>query len=348
MSHIIVTKPVNIVIKAHDDDASYHIEIVKTMQERDMTPQIEAPITKQSAQRAAEASKYEPFIKQHLGADYVEVPFDDLKISTATMDVRMHEHTELKYEELFNDLPVLDPEVYNEHPGFKWPAGTIFAAKFEAQVRGVPPTAGGVAFKNSTMIWIWLEEKSVNVKISSNSLHITGCKKVEQAAETTRLLQLHIQLLLSGPRGANARSPGDVALNVLPEQPLEYTKYYSKWPYALRFDVCMINYNFKLGVALDLPAFDIFVFENYSKFVFSSYDENINGTSMPMKCPMLSITYTVNDNGQISMCTKQADIGLSYDNVCSGYRAFYVMVKAFREQTQGNFKTLDHSTIDEE
>ena len=267
-------------------------------------------------------NKFEPFIKQHLGADYVEVPFDDLKISTATMDVRMHEKTGLQYEHLFHDLPILEKDVYELYPDYRWPAGTIFAAKFEAQVRGAPPTSEGVAFKNSAMIWMWLEEKFVNIKISSNNLHITGCKKIEQAAECVRLLQLHIQLLLNSQLGQ------------LPDTPIEPSKYYAFWPYALRFDVCMINYNFKLGVALDLPGFDLYVYEHYCRFVYSSYDQNINFTSMPMKCPALGITYTVNDNGQISMCTKESDIEHSYDNVCSGYKAFYMMVKSFREATQ--------------
>jgi len=260
------------------------------------------------------ANKYDPFIKKHLGIDFQEVPFDDLSISTATMDVRMHEHTELRYETLFRKLPVVPKESYSD--AFKWPAGTIFAAKFEDQVRGSPPAGGSsVAFKNSTMIWMWLEEKWVNVKISSNNLHITGCKKVEHAAETARHLQLHIQHLV----GVSSSSP------------IEPTEFYSKWPYGRRIDVCMINFNFKLGVALDLPKFDAFIAENFGQAVFSSYDQNIHGTSMPLKCPVLSVTYTVNDNGQISMCTKEADVEKSYANVCNGYNVFYVIAHAFND-----------------
>lgn len=273
-------------------------------------------------QETKKVNKFEPFIKQHLGACYAEVPFDDLEISTATMDVRMHERTALRYDHLFFDLPVVEREVYEEYQDRKWPAGTIYAAKFEAQVRGTSPTSEGVAFKNSTMIWMWLEDKPVNIKISSNNLHITGCKKIEQAAECMRLLQLHIQVLMSAELGP------------LPDQPVEPSKYYAFWPYALRFDVCMINYNFKLGVALDLPKFDLYVFKHHNRFVFSSYDQNINFTSMPMKCPMLGITYTINDNGKISMCTSESDIEVSYDNLLHGYEAFYVMVKNFREASQ--------------
>lgn len=269
-----------------------------------------------------EAAKYDPFLKQHLGADYIEVPFEDLQLSTATMDVRMHERTQIQYRALFEDLPVIPSAIFKAQPvDTRWPAGTIIASKFEGQVKGTPPTTTDFAFKNSTMLWIWLEDKMVNVKVSSNNLHITGCKKIEHAAETARLLQMHIQLLI-GHTG---------------EEPLEPSKYYTRWPYALRFDVCMINYNFKLGVALDLPKFDIFVYENYKQFVFSSYDQNINGTSMPMKCAQLSITYTVNDNGQISMCTGEADIGISCENIYNGYKAFYVMAREFRAHTQQCF-----------
>lgn len=267
---------------------------------------------------SSETTKYDPFLKQHLGSDYIEVPFDELKISTATMDVRMHERTELNYKQLFLDLPVVPEAEYNENPLRRWPAGTIFAAKFEDRVRGVPPTTSEVAFKNSTMLWIWLTDKAVNVKISSNNLHITGCKKVEHAAETARLLQLHILVLLEKQFGQ------------LPEEPLEDTPYFVRWPYVLRFDVCMINYNFTLGVALDLPAFDIFISRNYAKFAFSSYDQNVNGTGMPLECPMLAVKYTINDNGQISMCVKDADIEISLENVVKAYKAFYVIVNSFK------------------
>jgi hypothetical protein len=191
----------------------------------------------------------------------------------------------------------------------KWPAGTITAAKLGLKARGTPPTVTTKAMKNAAMIWIWLEEKVVNVKIACSSFHITGCKKLEHASEAVRYIQQHIQLLCRGD-----------------------FKPYKLFPFALRFDIHMINYNFNLGVALSLPKFDVFMFENYSEFVFSSYDENIHQTSMPMKCPKLRITYTVNDNGQISMCSKESDIETSNINTINGYGLFYTILNDFRRQ----------------
>ncbi len=278
--------------------------------------------------------RFDPFIKQCLGAEYMEVPFEDLTISTATIDVRAHIDTGLNYEQLYYSLPVIPKKVYESISNYHWPEATVYAAKFENLIRGAPPNEETKAFKNSTMIWMWLKEKPVNIKVSSNNFHITGCKKLEHAAEAVRLLQGHIQLL-SPPSGGNKVDDDGNGDDDSNSAVTSSVALYKNFPHALRFDVCMINYNFKLGVALDLPKFDIFTYKNFPKLVYSPYDQNINKTSMPMKCPVLSITYTINDNGQVSMCTAEADIEKSYDNVCKGYEVFYVMVNAFRDDING-------------
>jgi len=252
-------------------------------------------------------SRYDPFIKQCLGAKYKERLFDDLTISTATIDVRLPEVANIDYKFLFENLAVVPKSVQDALKLDRWPAGTIFAAKEGDRFRGNPPTKTTKALKNAAMIWIWLTEKWVNVKISRSSLHVTGCKKLEQAAEACRYVQQHMELL--------------VTTNFKP---------YGSYPYALRFDVNMINYNFSLDVALSLPDFEDFVYKNWQEHVVSSYDQNIHGTALPLRCPELKVKYTVNDNGQVSMCTSVSDVEQALFNVREAYMLFFKMLNDFQ------------------
>lgn len=249
--------------------------------------------------------KYAPFIKQCLGAKYSERAFEDLTISTATVDVRLPAVANVNYKSLY-DLFCVDPRYSVTVRG---PSGTIFAAKEGSRSRGNPPTVTSKALKNATMIWIWLEEKWVNVKISRSSLHVTGCKRLEQAAEACRYIQQHMELLMSPT-----------------------FKPYESYPYALRFDANMINYNFSLEVAISLAEFDDFVFKNWGERVFSSYDQNIHGNAMPLRCPELGVKYTVNDNGQISMCTSVSDVEQALFCVKEGYLLFFQILDDFSQR----------------
>uniref|UniRef100_A0A6C0CI00 Uncharacterized protein n=1 Tax=viral metagenome TaxID=1070528 RepID=A0A6C0CI00_9ZZZZ len=250
-------------------------------------------------------SKYDPFIKQCLGAKYKEKSFDELTISTATIDVRLPEIADVNYKYLFEHLSVDD----RNSTTVRGPAGTIFGAKEGDKSRGNPPTKTSKALKNATMIWIWLLEKWVNVKISRSSLHITGCKKLEQAAEACRYVQQHMELLVTYD-----------------------FKPYGSYPYALRFDVNMINYNFSLDVALSLPDFEEFLYKRRHEQIVSSYDQNIHGTCLPLRCPELRVKYTVNDNGQVSMCTSVPDIEQALYNVRQAYSLFFDSLEEFQNE----------------
>lgn len=251
--------------------------------------------------------KFDPFLKQYMGVKYQQNPFGFLSISTATIDVRLPENTNIDYKYLFENFPVVPKEQQDLCGDIHWSPGTITGAKEGSRIRGKPPTPSKKALKNSAMIWIWLVDKWVNVKISRNNLHITGCKKLLHAAEAVRYVQQHIQLIL-------------MAKGVSP---------YEIFPYAMRFDNHMINYNFNLGVAISLPEFDLFIASQYSEQVFSSYDQNIHHTSMPLSYPSLEIKYTINDNGQISMCVSTSDIEEASENAKKGYDFFFQMLKAY-------------------
>jgi hypothetical protein len=253
--------------------------------------------------------KLEPFIKKALNKDYTHIPFETLKISTATIDARLMENSNINFELLSVLLPCIPKETQIQNPNTVWPIGTITCIKHGTTVIGLSPTDGTKAFKNSTMIWIQLREKRISMKISTNSIHMTGCKKLEQAAEAIRLFHTYLTIL---------EKEKDIKL-------------YGDFPYAVRFDVNMINYNFNLGVAIDLEAFDLFVAREFSTVVFSPYDHNVHGNTMPLKCEELCTTYTIHDNGQICMCVSEPEITKAMHNLAKGYEIFYIMLKAFRD-----------------
>jgi len=257
------------------------------------------------------SKKYEPFLKKALDADHKYVPFDTLNISTVTMGVKLMEHSNIKFHELFDHLPVVPLDIQLQYPGHRWPTGTITCAKFAGKTRGLSPTDSERSFKNATMVWIWLsdKEKTVNVKISGNTLHITGCKTLEQTAQTARLIQCHLETLYD----------------------MNGIKFYDSYPYVTEFNVYMINYNFNLEVAMDLPSFDVFISKEFSSTFFSPYDQNIHGTTMPLKCPQMSMTYTLHDNGQICMCVSQSDVQKALVNIIKGHQIFFILLDAFRE-----------------
>lgn len=253
------------------------------------------------------ATKNQPFLRQLLNKPYDEVPFTDLKISTATIDVRLVDNAKIDFAKLFTLLPVVHPDqqvgIGDDTP---WPPGTIVGAKFLKQCRGKRINKGTRCFKNSVTIWIWLKEKRICVKISPDSLHMTGCKDLRQAAECARYVQLHMQLL-------------------------EEHGVYEVFPHVIRFDVCMINYNFNLGVGIDLVLLDKFICENYPKLFITPYDPNMHGTTMPLRCPLLLSTYTVHGNGQICMCVSEIDIEQALINIAKSHDIFYTVMSEYRK-----------------
>ena len=139
---------------------------------------------------------------------------------------------------------------------------------------------------------------------------MTGCKFIDQAIEATRYIQMHLQYI----------------------QEVRNIEVYGIYPHANRVDVCMINYNFSLGVAIDLTDFDIFIEENYPKFAYSPYDANICNDTLPMKVPNLAINYTIHDNGRVSICSNERDVDMALKNVNTAFDAFYMILNEFHDR----------------
>jgi hypothetical protein len=250
-----------------------------------------------------ESSKVDPFLRKLLGSEFKHVPFENLSVSTATIDVRLQEGCNIAYTTLFSLLQI---ETSGGKDQKKAP-GTIFAGRCGSQIRGNPPTDAKTSLKNCMMIWMWLHDKSVNMKVSHGNVHVTGCKTADHAAEAVRYLQMHIQLLHT-----------------------EDLPLYDSFPYCVDFNIHMINYNFSTNVAIDLSKFDLFLNGKYFKLMFSPYNPNVCATNMTVSCPKYSMKFTLNDNGQISMCTKGSSFEGASQNVCDGYAMFYSILEEYR------------------
>lgn len=266
----------------------------------------------------------EPFIKQLLDKPHSKIPFDMLSISVMTIDVRLVSDANVDFISLFDLLPVVPKELQLEelknHPELnnvhevQWPPGTIVGAKWDDKQRGCPQKTETKGFKNSTTIWLWISEKKICVKISGDSLHMTGCKKPEHAVECARYVTQHIHL---------AALTSQVQL-------------YEAFPHVSGFEVCMINYNFNMNVGIDLTELDRFICQNYSKVMISPYDPNIHGSTMPLKLPLLLCSYTIHDNGQVCFCVKESDLEQAMINIRTCYDVFFAVITAFRNRTIKN------------
>lgn len=250
-----------------------------------------------------ESCKVDPFLRKLLGSDYKHIPFEKLSVSTATIDVRLIEGCNIAYTTLFSLLQIETSSSKEQ----KKPPGTIFAGRCGSEIRGSPPTDAKSSLKNCMMIWMWLSDKCVNMKVYHGNVHITGCKTADHAAEAIRYLQMHLQLLQTD------------------EYPL-----YDQFPYCVDFDIHMINYNFSINVGIDLTKFDLFFNRHYYTLGFSPYNPNVCATHMTVSFPMYSMKFTLNDNGQISMCTKGSTFEGASQNVCDGYGAFYVILEQYK------------------
>ena len=248
----------------------------------------------------------QPYVMQLLGKRYTRVPFESLQISTATIDVRLVE-CDIDFVKVFEMISIVPQEEQDRFPAnHHWPAGTVIGAKYSNRLRGNPPKKDTKGFKNSTTVWIWVKEKCLCVKIHAESLHMTGCKTVQQAAECARYIQQHIELI------------HEIDQSV-----------YKNYPHVQQIDNCMINYNFNLGVGIDLVMLDKFICENYPKLFIAPYDQNLNGSNMPLKLPELLCSYTIHSNGQVVMRVKEQDIDQAVLNVCVGHECFFKVMEAF-------------------
>lgn len=250
-----------------------------------------------------DATKQDPFLRKLVGSEFKHVAFEDLSVSTATIDVRLVNDANIAYEELFYLLPIDGTSSKTQ----KRSAGTIFAGRCGDKTRGNCPTDAKTSLKNCMMLWMWLDSKYVNLKVSHSSVHITGCKTADHAAETIRYLQIHISLLHTA------------------ENPL-----YEVFPYCVDFNIHMINYNFSIAVGIDLTKLDLFLNQNYTDLMYSPYNANVSATNMTVCYPQRRITFTLNDNGQISMCVSGGNFEEASENVCKGYAIFRQMLETYR------------------
>ncbi|MFS8159871.1 MAG: hypothetical protein ACMG6E_06610 [Candidatus Roizmanbacteria bacterium] len=253
-------------------------------------------------------NKKTPFLRKKLGNKYHQTSFDDLKISTATLDVRCAKDANINFITFFEEVPCLTAEECDQFADLHLPPGTIVAIGNGDKTRGKPPTKSSNAFKNSNTIWIWLREKTISVKISASSFHMTGCKAIEQAAEGARYIQQHLELL----------------------HEVKGIKMYDNYPYVIEIRVCMINFNFDLKVALDLTQLANFIIMQYRDLIWTSYDPNLFNCMMLVKFSKMKMSYTIHDNGRISMCTNEPNIELAMENVMNGYRTLYLILETFQ------------------
>lgn len=262
-----------------------------------------------------------PFLRKLKNVDYDVSIFESLSISTATIDVRLVEDCAIKFDKVFDLLPVVPAEEQVDL-NQKWAPGTISGAICGNNKKGIIPTLKydddeealpKKGFKNSTMIWIWLNDKRINVKICNANLHMTGCKKLDHAIEATRYIQQHLQLLNS-----------------------QGHEVYNSYPFVSRIDNCMTNYNFTLGVAIDLQEFDIFLDRKYPLFCYSAYDPNICIDTLQLKVPHLAVTYTIHDNGRISMCTSEQNVDIAAESIKLAFESLHMILNEYQNTFNKN------------
>ena len=56
-----------------------------------------------------ESTKQDPFLRKLVGSEFKHVAFEDLTVSTATIDVRLVSNANIAYEELFDLLLIDEP-----------------------------------------------------------------------------------------------------------------------------------------------------------------------------------------------------------------------------------------------
>ena len=249
------------------------------------------------------------FLRQHLGFEYSKPDFNDLKISTATLDARCIEGCNIDYELFALHVPCLTCDQMDLDPLRKWPPGTIIGISNGKNSRGRPPTKSRRLFKNGKTLWMWLEDKSVSIKLSVNGIHITGCKIIDQCAEAARYIQQHLQLL----------------------KEVEGLPVYEEYPYVVDIIVYMINYNFDLKVALNLIDFAYFIAENFNDCIYSPYDPNLYSCMMPVKFIKMKMSYTIHDNGRVSMCTSEKNPEIAERNIRDGYEMLHLILAKFHK-----------------
>ena len=127
--------------------------------------------------------------------------FKEIPISTRTIIVSTN--TILNIEEMYNRLPITSYEViekkrgrkkkdYVEHIQDKVADGSIISVKYQGEIRGVElkkRKKSSKYFRNAVTIIISVNNKLVNLKISSNGkFQVTGCKNFDNCRKAIEYL----------------------------------------------------------------------------------------------------------------------------------------------------------------
>ena len=119
--------------------------------------------------------------------------FKDIPISTRTIIVTTG--VEMQITSLFNHLPVTPykieekkrgrkkKDVINNHIENNIPEGSIISLKYQDKIRGVElkkKKRSAKFFRNAVTVIMFIENKLVNLKISTNGkMQVTGCKHID-------------------------------------------------------------------------------------------------------------------------------------------------------------------------
>jgi len=127
--------------------------------------------------------------------------FKEIPISTRTIIVSTN--TLLNIEEMYNNLPITEYQVIEKKRGRKKknfvehiqnnvPDGSIISVKYQGDIRGVElkkRKKSSKYFRNAVTIIISVNNKLINLKISSNGkFQVTGCKNFENCRKAIEYL----------------------------------------------------------------------------------------------------------------------------------------------------------------
>lgn len=251
------------------------------------------------------------FLLKDLGADFIKPDFKSLIISTATIDARCNEGTNINLEKFFSLAPCIPSKVYARNVYKVWPPGTIYKMCWGSELRGYHEKTRKKSMRNCCMIWMWVEDKYVCVSIYRNNFHVKGCRKTDHAVEAAYYMKMHLLLL-------DMKYPGELF-----DQP----------PFIKDFVTHMVSFNFKIGRAINLIDFSMYLRDKFSKRCFTQYDPGIHSYSMPLNIPEWFTTLTINDNGSVAMRSKgKINANIILDFVEKSYDYFFHMLKQYNKR----------------
>jgi len=125
-------------------------------------------------------------------------PFDELKVTTITFVCSLNGSINL--EPAFELLPIqkIQLKVQRKNvkkiklPHFPDIPGAILTLAYMSSRRGIIKSVSKKNFKNSILLDLSLKDKNIAIKISGNSIHITGAKHIDHVQESFKYLYEHL------------------------------------------------------------------------------------------------------------------------------------------------------------